>query len=547
MRMQTFFQILCFVLFCMALSRLIRSRNSILNETIYDDMEDTTHLSICIKIDPKQFDCDHLEESDSSQICYKLRDYFNYTLSRQPKSPREILQKYDELQLPALFEFNINVTDLFRYLNAKHICFLYKLNVELPKPPPEPFFLVKVINKFHLTSKYFVHGKSIPRFYGRVEELKCENFISCNYFSITVRQFKNQLLPAPFETDCVTHSKEAYEFRRFEMIDVRSACVMEFVKHHKHRIFSFFYTQADNETIVYSHGRTPIDPKLVQQSKKRCKAECHELLFTFLEIKYDEQDYFGIRISSIKFNNIAKPLLSTTDFWIQFFALISLFFKLSLMSILFRLKRVVDRLGNRTAIAVLTILFWTTLVLSFFLGYYQGASMYRNYVNSTLQNYVYRVAPVEPAEFNAAVCRRVNLENLQNLSVFEIEKQTTDHNLSIWRKFDEEQIEITQTLPPFKMFLKRARRYLEQCFLIEVKIVELRYRSMLAISSLVIKSPNYRSIYLGDYGKRITPVTKLFSRLMNIARFEKVDVVNCRNYRLEKHGCDSQDNCIGEH
>lgn len=549
--MQTFFQILCFVLFYLCLSRLIRSRNSVQNETFYDDLEDSNHLSICIKIDPKQFDCDQLNESDSLQICGKLRSYFEYILSEQPKSPRDILHNYDELRLPTLFEFNINATDLMRYLNAKHICFLYKLNVNpnLEKPD-QPFFLVKVINKFQLSSKFFIHGVAVPRFYGRVEELKCENFISCTYFSVTVRQFRNRLLPAPFDTDCVIHSREAYEFKKFELIDVRSACISEFVKR-RHRLFSFFYTKADNETIVYVPGRIPIDPQLVSQSKQRCKVECHELLFTFLEIHYvvdpEEQDYFGIQISTRKFNSIATPLLSATDFWINFFALISLFFKVSLTSIIFRLKRLLDSSENRMAIAMLTILFWTTLILSFFFGYYQGACMYTNYyVNSTLQNFVYRVAPFEPAEFNAAVCRKVNLENLQNLSLFEIEKEASNFNLTIWLKFDEEVTQIKTFV--FKMFLKKSvRQYLEQCFLVEVKIDELRYRSMLSMTSLVINSTSFSHIYLGTYGKRITPSSKLFSRLKNIARSEIIDVVNCRDYRPHEDGCDSQDNCIGEH
>lgn len=309
-------------------------------------------------------------------------------------------------------------------------------------------------------------------------------------------------------------------------------------------MFSFFYTRVDNETIEYEQKITSIDWRFVKKSKERCKAECDELLFTFLEATFDVNDHFCIWISRSKFNNVSTPLLSSTDFWINFFALICLYFKLSLMSIIFRLKKALLGLENQMAISMLTILFWITLILSFFFGYYQSAFMYSNYANNTLQSFVYRVAPFKPASFNAAVCKVVDLKNLKNLSLFEIENETANFSLSIWLKFDEEETQIKTFV--FKTFFRRTRKHLEQCLLFEVKIAELRYRSTLSMTSLLINGTGFSHVYLGAYKKKITPVATFFRRLEKLTRMESIDVIDCQDYRPHRHGCDSQNNCIGE-
>lgn len=547
---QNFWNFICFIFFYQSFSGLITTKNKVVYETVYDSYADESYLSICLKIDSEAFDCENLTNDLSSGnenkivLCNQIRSFFDYIEDNNEKSPYQILKKYDEYKIPTLFEFNINTTELFRYLNSKSLCYLFKLNLGNLDELKTDFFLIKIFNKYHLSSRYFLHGEKIPRFFGRIESLNCINFKKCSYFSITVRQFKNKLLPAPFETDCVNHSTQKYSFKNFETIDVKSACIMENLKR-KYRLYAFFYTINDNETLDYKSKRTSLDFEDVTKAISMCKSECEELLFTFLEITKNDHEFFGIWMAKKKFNNIAIPTLSTTNFWIYFFVLIALFFKVSFLSLIFKIKNLIEvNLNKSIKRSVLTIVLLTGIALNFVLGYFQSTILFENYVNRTFVSYVYREIPFQPAEFSSAVCQILNLNNVENLSLFQIENQTSSF-LSNEDKFlllFDEEIKVQKF--DFKIFFKQTETQLQKCYQFEVRVEELRYRSLLSMTNLLINSTEFDLIYLGAFNRTMTTDDKYFDTLKNILRFEDYYSTDCTNYSITKHHCDSQQNCV---
>ena len=170
----TLWNFICFLLFYQTFSELMTSRNKVIYETKYDKMENNNHLSICIEIDSKKFDCSSLEsfnltlKEEKIEICNKIKTYFEFIENDERKSPSHILKKCSDLKLPSLFEFNLNSTELPPYLNNKHICFLFKLNIDLEGinsfNKSFNFNQIKVFNKYHLTSNYFIHDRRLPRY-----------------------------------------------------------------------------------------------------------------------------------------------------------------------------------------------------------------------------------------------------------------------------------------------------------------------------------------------------------------------------------------------
>ena len=323
---------------------------------------------------------------------------------------------------------------------------------------------------------------------------------------------------------------------------------MERLKKH-YRLFSFFYTKNDIDPIDFSLKGSSLDLQIVKKSMTQCKSECEELLYTLLEINYNEENekYIGIYISKTKFNNIAMPLLSKTVFFINFFGLICLFFKLSFISLVFKAnKAVLIYLKNKLAIQILITLLNLSLVSSFFFCYFYTDFLYKNYVDNTILNYVYREVPFQPAVFSAAICRHIHTANssdFKNLSLTEIENRTSDFNLkdNFVIKFNEEK--------QFKNFnfrviyKKTKRHHLDQCFQFGVSFKELRYRAVLSMTTLVINSTYFDYLYLSDYNRSISSKDKYFSEIKSLFRIEKNNVLNCTNYSFDVHRCVSQKEC----
>ena len=160
-------------------------------------------------------------------------------------------------------------------------------------------------------------------------------------FHIEVEPLNIRFLPEPYETNCMLNSPNYYK-----KVDCLLNC-------HKSKKNSTYFYYKYNEAV-----RLKLDEKeliLNQNCLEKCKYEdCFVQIF-YRHQKFKEKEDGLPKIDVTNFLLVATPILSSTDFVIQFVFLISLFLNVSLFEILMLIIRSLkNRLNNRMQLLINT-------------------------------------------------------------------------------------------------------------------------------------------------------------------------------------------------
>ena len=531
---------------------LIESRKKVFYESDSKDLRNEVHISVCLKIDSKHYDCSNLNE-ESLSVCKEIKKYFKFIESESKRSPKEILEKSNEL--PTLFELE-NSFEKFKFLNLGNLCTLYKLNLSLEevKNKSLPSVPIKLINIYHLSLKIFIHEKLIPR-YQNYESLDCENFGSCHYFNLTLRLREIESLPYPSKTDCLDYSSEKFYFQRFENISLKSDCIQECIKY-KQRLSDFFYTENDTDPLDFrSIGQNydNLDLNRVKYCRDICsKAVCKDSCFIFESKKYNENQAY-IQFEILTKINFFKtlPSIGLLAYWRIFFGYISLFFRVSILSLVLKSYKLLLKLRKKLAISIASIFLWTGFLACLFCVYYIGQRIYDDFTKKTCFTYMFFELPFSPINFSLALCKTVDyLIEYRNSSLSSLSKLwdpaeifTNSEKFMVDFLNEKEELDISAQ----RFFYKNLNQSLDVCMSIDISVEEQRYRSLLSSTLLVKETTSFddNKIYLHEYNKSFTTTSVELKKNSEIQVIEEHNAVNCTNYVSKYNGlCDSRQHCI---
>lgn len=408
----------CILIFFDGLFDLFETKNQVFFKSEPKNLSGPIKISVCLQIDSTLYNCSNLTDPNLS-ICNRLKAYFRYIESKEKKSPKDIILKFDEFELPTLFSIN-NTEKKYSYLNLRSFCTLYELNnYEIKKGD---FFLTfNFYNNYQLTVKLFLYFDLIPRFQ-RYEYLKCINFKKCFYFTLSGRIFEKFSLQSPFETDCSNYTDEFY-FKKFEKINSKTNCIQECFKN-RYRFPEFYYTENDTDLLNFNQSENYglLDVDLIRDCQNQCSmSTCKSKYFEFFELSYKKtQNYVKFRINSISASAEAVPILDSLGFARKFLGFLSLFFKISILSLTLKsikiLKSKTDSPGylnksKRIAISLISILLWTFLVSSFFYGSFLVTFIYDEFNKTASIPNFYETQHFKPTNFTIAICKSVKASN----------------------------------------------------------------------------------------------------------------------------------------
>ena len=527
---------------------LIESRKNVFYESGYKDLRNEVHISVCLKINSIQYDCLKLNE-ESLLVCQKIKEYFEFVKNDSKKSPKEILEKSREL--PELFHIEKS-TQKFKFLNLGNLCTLYKLDLKDEiKNKSLPFVSIRLINTYHLSLKIFIHEKLIPR-YQNYESLDCENFGSCHYFNLTLRLREIESLPYPSKTDCLDYSSEKFYFQRFENISLKSDCIQECIKY-KQRLPDFFYTENDTDPLdfkIIGQNYDNLDLNRDKYCRNICsKSICKDSCFYRESIKYNKnQAYIQFEILSQIIFFRTFPSIDSFAYWRISLVLISLFFRVSILSLTLKSYKLLPKLRKKLIISIASIFLWTGFLACLLCVYYLGQIIYDEFINKICFTYVFFELPFSPINFSLAICKTFNLSiedrNSPLSKLWNPDKVFTDS-----KKFMTEFLNETQEfdISDARFFYKSLDQSLDVCMSIDVSFEEQRYRSLLSSTSLVKETISFddNKIYLHEYNKSFTTTSFELKKNLEIRMIEEHNAANCMNYTLKSNGlCDSRQHCV---
>ena len=529
---------------------LIESRRKVFYEFGIGNLKNEVHISVCLKIDSKRYSCSNLDEV-TRLICERIKKYFEFIESESKKSPKEILEKSNDL--PALFKLE-NSSEKFKFLNLGNLCTLYKLQLNLALEVKNEWFTsnrVKFENIYNVSLKIFLHGERINR-YQRYELLECSNFRSCHYFTLTMRLVEKEVLPYPYKTDCINYSSEKFYFQRFENISSKSDCIQECIKY-KQRLPQFFYTKNDIDPLDFKTGRNydHLDLNRLEYCRTIClKPSCKGSYFNLESIKYDgNQTYieFKIFVQTAPLKTI--PSMGSFKYWRMSFGYISLIFRVSILSLVLKSYKLLPKLEKKLAISIASIFLWIGFLACLLWIYNLGQIIYDDFTKKSCFTYAILDLPFSPFNFSLAICKTVNHSVQKHKDpLFELLKPGVIFKNS--EKFMIEFLNETKELDiSNKRFFYKSinQQDSELCFSIDVSVEEHRYRSLLSSTSLVKETKwlENEKIYLHEYNKSFTTTSFELKKNIEIKLMEGHNTINCKNYTLESDGlCNSKQHCI---
>lgn len=555
---QTIWYSICLLICFSGLFDLFKSKNEVFLKGDFSPLtnDSVIKLSVCFKLDSSLYNCSNLKET-SLTACKNLKNYLDYVGDRKRKSPQTIIQKFGEFEIPPLFGF-ANAVEEYKYLNIASLCTLYRLNIVVRKAQTRPL-VFEVANHFNITAYFFIHGKLMLR-YQRFEHLLCDNFRSCRYFTWTTRQFGRALLPAPYSTNCLNYSETSYPFRRFEKIDSKSACIQECLKS-KHRLPEFFYTESDSDLLEFntSGNYALLEPKDVEHCGEPCKRDaCEYSSFIYMELDYRAQNHVKIQIETGQSIFEAIPFMDSRDFWLKFLGFITLFFKVSLLSLVLKANEILRRklsvgfAEKNLIISIVSVLLWLCLICSLFYGSFLARTTIQQYNDKNLTSFFDGSLPFVPINFSIALCKKLDT-NIANLSVWDLAKPAKAFNTtkSFVLTFGKEQPERLNFLNDRFFYKSTNRSHLEHCFSTDVYIREQRYKSLLSLSTLNVRTNvSFDSILLEQINRSFTSKSFKLTRNLEFLALEQNSENNCEDYRLwrnrtsDEQWCDSKQSCL---
>ena len=544
-----FWSLICVLVYLYSLRDLLSFKRAVYYENSSLNLDtDAAYLSICLLIDPFEFNCTLLT-GEALHVCNKTRHYFKYIENDEEKSPSQVLAKWDELDLPQLFDFKFNVSKtLKKYLNFKSICFVHQLGFQNATKESKLFYTFEIINHFKLKSKYFLHGQRIPRFAEKIENLFCVNFRKCNYFTITTRQFQRQQLPAPYVSNCIHYADQKFDFGQCEPIELRSGCLQECLKREL-RVSEFYYSELDNRTLKFRDNQKyeSLRTDYVADCKEKCsKTDCFYTFFIFYGLRYNGGNSLKIRISTNNFYFASTEYISAFEFWLKFFGLLLLFTRISFLSLILRLNHFAcSRLTKRHLISIAKIALWVGLFSGVYYGCDKCKLIYRDYLEKSTFPYLIVRTPFAPASFSHAVCKSTNSTPFKALSLFEIENRTATFDwTTIYKaKFNLDFKDLRFTTE--RVFFSLRDNRLEQCFTFDIHIEEPRYRSLLSLTALVINSTDFKLMYFSEYNKSFTTESLRLEHDSSLMQEDQLSL-DCKDYNQAYEMCDAKQHCIGE-
>lgn len=422
MWIKTVWHWICILVFLYGLIDLLLIKDKVFYKSGFTNVSDTYSVSVCLKIESSRYDCSSLE-GENLLVCEKLKQYFQYVENGKGKNPREILRQFNrsDLKIPALFGFSdseeseCNIIKKYNYLNLNHLCTLYQVNHDSPKWQGLQFVF---FNNFHLTLKLFVHPKNVAR-YERYEYLSCEHFKSCQYFHANLREYITYHLPSNSEVNCIDYESKRFYFEKFEPITSQSICLQECIKY-RNRFFEFFYSE--NDTLPIEFNKTEHYEQLdsvLSHRAKHCQTQCSRpscslKYLAFRGIVYSKQrNNVTVEIKGPTLQFEAMPYIRPLDFWRKSLGFISLFFKISILSLVLnanhflRSKMQPQASRKKSILSIVLVFVWLGLVSSFFCGSVLVESIYNQYKQSDLTPYIYYEVPLVPINFSIAICEPV--------------------------------------------------------------------------------------------------------------------------------------------
>ena len=409
----------CILIFLSGLIDLLLSRGKVFYESGLSTISDTFQIAVCLKIDSTFHDCLSLE-GESLVVCEKLKQYFEYVEDGQSKSPREIIQRFSRIELPATPLFNFSdehtISKQYNFLNMNHLCTLYKVNVTDAKKENFEFFF---FNNFHLSLKFFLFSGTVD-LYLRYEHLTCKNFDSCLYFNMSLTEYKSSLLQSSTEADCFDYSSKNFHFQKSELIDSRSSCLQECFKYQE-RYPEFFYTENDDLPIRFNRDENYelLRPDHIKHCRGQCsKPSCITKTLKFRGLVYNrKQNIVTFNVGNYSVTFKAKPYIRTFSFWRKSLGFLSLFFRISILSLALKVntflrnKRQQANSRKRALFSIALVFLWLVLVSCFFYGSFLVRLIYDKYKETTLTPYVYYEVPFVPNNFSIALCETVSHPN----------------------------------------------------------------------------------------------------------------------------------------
>lgn len=554
MWVQTVWHWICILVFFSGIIDLLLNRSKVFYKSGYVRIQGTYQISVCLKIDSELNNCSSLSDKQLS-VCESLKSYFEYVESEQIKTPQEIIQRFKQTNLTALFSFNdeYRIDEKYNYLNLNHLCTLYRAHIAKEKVQKKGSFQVQFFNKFHLSLKLFLFPATLSR-YLRYEYLSCENFKSCTYFNLSLREHQSIQLPSSSDADCIDYSSKSFYFQRFEPIISRSSCLQECFKY-KQRFSEFYYSE--NDTLPIQFNRTEhyelLDSALSYHFK-HCKDQCSKptcslKYFHFGGIIYNQkQNHVRIKIGEWLARFEALPDIETFRFWRKLLGFLSLFFKISILSLvlhankLLRYKMQQPGRKKKSIFSILLVLVWLFLVSSFLCGSFLATQIYHRFAAKNLTEYIYYEVPFVPVNFSIALCEAISRP--KSSSLIELKEPAKQFNASSFIvKFGI--VEESLILLNKRFFYKSlGPRKLEHCFSTDVHIKEPRYRSLLSLTNLLIK-PKRLTVYLEQFNRSFTTKSLKMKKNAKIRMYGESMLTECKDYQVLSEGkCDSQKNCI---
>ena len=300
--------------------------------------------------------------------------------------------------------------------------------------------------------------------------------------------------------------------------------------------------QLANKSAVSKRPIKELNQNLAKCLKQDCPAsDCFYETYGILRVRKSYYDNILVKEKYDKiyfYSMIYRAIYSATDWWLQFFGLICLFTKTSVVGLVslcvhllankLQIKPIYFRLFFPKFKIALYVLGWTYVLFQAILMFdaYDFEMRYPNRTNTL--NYAFEIHPISliiciPVElimFNdSRIEENRNDEILANFTFEQIE-QKTNSGLSeqivfkavyfgiqemrfIWKPINE------QVLFRNNSFDNRA--CLSRCFVVEIAVQETRYEIMQPIKSLHIEfRTKYWQLYLTDEGQPFTSLTNYF-------------------------------------
>ena len=422
MWVQTVWHWICILVFLSGLIDLLLSKNQVFYKSGFGNLSEAYHISACLKIDSTRYNCSSLE-GKSLLVCKSLKSYFELVESGKLKTPQEIIKRFNQTddpnsRLPTLFEFDheYRISKQYSYLNLNHFCILYKLQVDQDKARKKNGLQFAFFNNFHLTLKLFLFPGRVRR-YLRYEYLRCENFKSCYYFDLSLAEYRSILLPSSSDADCTNYSSKRFYFQGFEPIRSKSACLQECLKF-QNRFSEFFYSENDTDPIAFNRiEHYELFDSTYSHHFAHCKGQCQKsscirTYFNFLGIIYKEkQNYVSVYIwpDAAPFKAILN--MQSFDFWRKSLGFISLFFKISLLSLVLNVNKFLRskiQQNSKHIFSILLVLVWVGLFSGLYYGSVLAKQIYDKYNQTEVTGYWFFEVPFVPANFSIAICEAVS-------------------------------------------------------------------------------------------------------------------------------------------